>query len=141
MFEILHDLYINAKPAQVYQHISSPTGLNKWWTNDAEGVAAEGETFRFYFSDEHDWRGKVTKCQSGDYIQWEITKSNQDWDGTLVGFELFPKNDGTEVRFSHKNWKNKDENFRTSNYRWAIYLRILKRYLENAEFVSYAHRN
>ena len=141
MFEILHDLHINSKPSEVYSLISTPRGLNKWWTKDSEGEAEEGSRYRLYFSDEYDWAGKVTKCQIEDYIEWEMIDCSDDWKGTLVGFELFPKDDGTEVRFYHKGWKNQNSEYRGSSYCWAAYLRLLKRYLEHDEFVPYEHRN
>jgi len=140
MYEILHDLHINAKPSQVYSLISTPGGLNKWWTKEAEGKAKEGNKFRFFFSKKYDWSGIVTRCQDKDYIQWKMVECDDDWDDTYVGFELFPKDGGTLVSFHHRNWKIKNDHYRRTNYCWALYLRLMKKYLEDDEFVPYDHR-
>ncbi len=141
MYHILHDLQINAKPSQVFSMISTPRGLNKWWTLDAEGAPEKGERYRFFFAEEYDWAGIITKVEVEDYIEWEMIDCDEDWDGTIVGFELSPSEKGTHVNFYHKNWKSDNDHFRTSSYCWATYLRLLKRYIEHDEFVPYDHRD
>lgn len=141
MYEILHDLHINAKPSEVYSMISKPRGLNKWWTLEAEGVPEEGSRYRFFFSDEYDWAGIVTKAEIEDYIEWRMVDCDEDWNDTLVGIELTPSDQGTQVLFYHKNWKKANHHFRRTSYCWATYLRLLKRYIEHDEFVPYHHRN
>jgi hypothetical protein len=44
------------------------------------------------------------------------------------------------VYFYHLCWPEANEHWRVSNYCWAMYLRILKRYLESGESVAYEKR-
>ncbi|MEE9371746.1 MAG: SRPBCC domain-containing protein [Saprospiraceae bacterium] len=140
MYAILHNLHINAKPSQVFSMISTSRGLNKWWTLEADGHPVKGERYRFYFSEEYDWAGIVTKVQIDDYIEWEMLDCDQDWNGTKVGIEIFPTEIGTNVKFYHKNWKETNDHFRDTSYGWAIYFRLLKRYIEHDEYVPFDHR-
>jgi uncharacterized protein YndB with AHSA1/START domain len=140
MNAILMDLWINAKPVEIFNAVSTPKGLNSWWTLDADGVPEDGEVYRFHFGPEYDWKGKVTFCSKPYTIQWEMFKSDPDWDKTVVGFEIFAEENGSLVKFFHKGWSEVNDHFRRSNYCWATYLRLLKRYIENGEFVPYEHR-
>ncbi len=45
-----------------------------------------------------------------------------------------------EVSFYHMGWPENNEHFRISCYCWAMYLRILKRYIEYGEKVPYKSR-
>ena len=69
-----------------------------------------------------------------------ITDAHVDWIDTKVGFLLNNKNNVTEVHFYHKGWPQNNEHYRISCYCWAMYLRILKRYLEYGEQVPYENR-
>jgi len=44
------------------------------------------------------------------------------------------------VHFYHKGSPSVNAHYRVSCHRWALYLRILRRYLEHGEFVPYADR-
>jgi len=140
MHDILHDFFIEAKPIVVYKSISTSSGLNKWWTLDAEGIPENGALYKFYFGPKFNWKGKVTTCIPSKSIEWEMIECDLDWNNTKVGFNLADKDGGTFVNFYHKNWPSKNEHFRQSSYCWATYLRLLKRHIEHGEFVPYDHR-
>ena len=69
-----------------------------------------------------------------------MTMSDDDWNGSVVGFELSDAPGGTQVRFYHKGWPQLNEHFRISSYCWAMYLRLLKMNLENGLVVAYEQR-
>jgi len=46
----------------------------------------------------------------------------------------------TQVHFHHTGWPDADDHYRVSCYCWAMYLRLLKRYLEHDEVVPYEDR-
>ena len=69
-----------------------------------------------------------------------MTKSDADWNGSRVRFELSPHKAGTWVRFSHTGWPGLNEHYRISNFCWAMYLRVLRRFLEHGETVPYDQR-
>ena len=66
--------------------------------------------------------------------------SDEDWEGSKIGFRLIDKNHSTEIQLYHTSWKTDNEHYRISNFCSAMYLRIRKRNLEVGEFVQYADR-
>lgn len=141
MPDILHRLPIEAVAARVFEAVSTPSGLNEWWTLECEGVPSRGETFRFGFGRGYeDWRGEVGYLERDRAIEWTMTRADDDWTGTVVGLRLAPDGDRTVVEFSHRGWRDANAHYRTTSCCWASYLRILRRYLEHGERVPYAIR-
>jgi len=140
MNDIFHYFPINASIAKVFDAISTPNGLDKWWTKRSSGKVDIGETFHFHFEPDYNWTAVVSKCTPDKEFELTMQNSDQDWKGSKVGFHLIDKNSVTEVQFYHTGWKENNEHLRISNFCWAMYLRILKRNLEFGEFVQYADR-
>jgi uncharacterized protein YndB with AHSA1/START domain len=141
MPDILHRLPIAETTAGVFSAISTPAGLNEWWTLDCDGIARRGETYRFGFgAGFEDWRGEVTRLEENRGIEWTMTHADRDWTGTVVALCLVPDGDRTVVEFSHRGWQEANDHFRTTSCCWASYLRILRRYLEFGERVPYPVR-
>ena len=70
----------------------------------------------------------------------EITGADSDWTGTTVAVSLAELDGGTQVRFAHRGWRDQNAHYRTSSFCWAMYLRVLKRFLEHGEVVPYHER-
>ena len=140
MADIFHYFPINAPIDKVFDTISTPIGLDKWWTKTSKGKVEIGETFHFHFEPDYNWTAIVSKCIPEKEFEWTMQNSDEDWKGSKVGFRLTDKNNVTEVQFYHIGWKEDNEHLRISNFCWAMYLRILKRNLEYGEFVQYADR-
>lgn len=140
MADIFHYFTINTSSNKVFDAISTPKGIDKWWTKSSSGKVAVGETFHFYFEQDYNWAAVVSKCIPDKEFELTMKTSDKDWEGSKVGFRLADKNIFTEVQFYHIGWKEDNEHYRISNFCWAMYLRILKRNLEFGEFVPYADR-
>ena len=140
MPDILHDFPVFAAAQAVFDGVSTGPGLAQWWTERSAGTPTLGAEYALWFGPEYDWVGKVTQCVPLQRFELEITKADADWKGTKVGFELSPIDGGTQVRFHHTGWPKNNEHYRVSCYCWAMYLRILKRYLEHGEAVPYEKR-
>lgn len=69
-----------------------------------------------------------------------MLRADADWTGTRVGFRLESRPPGTWVRFWHTGWQDANEHYRISCHCWAMYLRILRRYLDHGESVPYERR-
>jgi hypothetical protein len=82
----------------------------------------------------------VTRFQPEKEFELRLTRSHEDWAGTRVGFALQERNGQTQVRFHHLGWPSANEHYRISCYCWAMYLRLLKRYVEYGEVVPYEKR-
>lgn len=140
MADIYHDFPIFAPPDRVFEAISTPKGLDNWWTVRSSGEPRVGAEYKLDFGPDYMWSAVVRTCVPDRKIDWEMTKTDADWQGTHVGFELLPKADYTQVKFYHKGWPEVNDHYRTSTFCWAMYLRILKRYIEEGEMVRYEDR-
>jgi len=140
MPDIFHDFPIKAPIDRVFRAVSTPEGLDTWWTKRSAGTAQEGTEYELWFAPEYDWRAKVTRCVPDSEFEVEMTTADSDWTGSKVGFRLEPRDTFTWVRFHHTGWPTPNEHYRISNNCWAMYLRILRRSLEHGESVPYEDR-
>jgi len=140
MADIYHTFTIKASLTEVFNGISTPKGLNIWWTKKSEGEPILGTTYKLNFGVLYQWEAIVTKSKLNKLFELQMTKADEEWTKTKIGFSLTAKNNFTEVGFYHKGWQDKSENYKFSSYCWAMYLRILKRNIENGEKVPYERR-
>lgn len=140
--EIVHHFRIAAPAQKITEAILSKEGLNAWWTEDAEVEPHLDGKYVFYFA-EHSiqWEAQLSKYSPGKMIEWTFTKADEDWTGTKVLFELKDSGDLFHIHFSHTGWKAANEHMYITNYCWALYLRLLKRYVERGEIVPYSERS
>jgi uncharacterized protein YndB with AHSA1/START domain len=140
MPDILHDFLIKADREAVFQAVSTPKGLDSWWTKRSVGKPERAALYELWFGPEYDWRGRVAVYTPPDAFELEIVEAPEDWLGTRVGFRLGARDRSTEVRFYHTGWPKLNEHYRISCYCWAMYLRVLRRHLEHGESVPYEKR-
>lgn len=140
MADIFHYFPINASPEKVFENISTPKGIDNWWSLEAKGTTGLREVYEFFFGEDYHWAGVISKYNPCTEFELTMTKSDNDWDGSKVGFKLIDKITYTQVEFYHTGWPEANEHYRISNYCWAMYLRILKRFIEHDEFVPYELR-
>ena len=140
MADIYLDFPIKAPVNQVYAAVSTPQGLDAWWTKRSSGEPVEGADFTLWFGPEYDWRARVTSAVFPSTFELQMTEADPDWLGTRVGFRFEARAAMTQVRFYHTGWPEANEHYRTSCHCWALYLRILRRHLEFGETVPYDRR-
>lgn len=141
MADIIQEFTVKASPARVFQAMATPEGLACWWTKTSAGKPEAGAEYVLFFGPKYDWRGRVTRYTPQSAFELKMTNADPDWMGTRVGCELRPEGkDATRVRFYHTGWPTENEHWRISCYCWAMYLRIMRRYLEHGETVPYEKR-
>ena len=141
MADIISDVFINACPSDVFRAVSTPSGLDTWWTKTSSGTPEPGKKFELGFGPGYDWHARVTACRPESAFELEVFDSHPDWDGTRVGFRLELREGGrTQLSFYHAGWPEANEHWRVSCYCWPIYLRLLRRNLEHGELVPYESR-
>ena len=140
MADILQDFPIRAPRDRVYQAVSTPAGLDCWWTKKSAGNPIEGAEYELWFGPPYDWRAKVTRCVADAEFELQLVVADDDWLSTRVGFHLDDRDGMTWVRFHHTGWPSHNEHNRISCHCWAMYLRVLRRYLEHGELVPYENR-
>jgi uncharacterized protein YndB with AHSA1/START domain len=128
MPDIIHEFFVNASPARVFEMFSTADGLNRWWTKEASGEPKLNAEFRLYFGPGYDWRAKATRYVPGSEFELQMTEAHVDWAKSCVGCRLTPEGEGkTRVLFYHNGWPEANEHWRVSCYCWAMYLRVLRR--------------
>lgn len=140
MPDIFHDFPINRPRARVFEAVSNPRGLDSWWTKTSAGEPRDGAEYDLGFGPQYAWRARVTRVTPDSEFELQLVEADVDWTGTRVGFRLEGDGDMTQVRFRHTGWPTLNEHYRISCYCWAMYLRILRRFLEHGETVPYENR-
>jgi uncharacterized protein YndB with AHSA1/START domain len=140
----MHDIFqhfpIKSSAESVFDAVSTPQGLDSWWTLTSSGSASADASYRLGFGPGYDWLAKVSRFERNKEIEFEFIEADQDWVGTRIGFSLDEDDGKTAVRFHHTGWPESNEHYRVSCYCWSMYLRLLKRYVERGEVVSYEDR-
>ena len=137
---IEQELPINAPPERVFAGVATPAGLDCWWTLTCAGTPELGATYALGFGAEYQWTARVSACVASRLFEFTMTASDADWRRSRVRFELVPSPNGTTLRFSHVGWPQKNTHYRVSSHCWALYLRLLRRYVETGEVVPFDDR-
>lgn len=140
MADIVHDFPVKGTIEKVFQAVSTSSGLDAWWTKRSSGEPKLGASYNLWFGPFYDWQAVVSRYVPQAEFELELTAAQEDWLGTRVGFTLEVKAGITEVHFHHLGWPDANAHYRGSCYCWAMYLRLLKRYVERGELVPYEDR-
>jgi uncharacterized protein YndB with AHSA1/START domain len=140
MPDIFHDFPIRGEAHAIFAAISTPTGLDEWWTKTSAGEPRAGTIYELGFGEGYDWTARVTEAVPNELLELQMVKADADWTGTRVRFELASGRRATSVHFRHLGWPANNEHYRSSCYCWAAYLRILRRHVEHGERVPYEQR-
>ena len=140
MPDIFHDVPIKASAERVFRAVTTPEGLDTWWTKHATGTPRVGAEYTLGFGPGYDWRATVTRCVPTSEFELLMTEAHPDWQNTCVSIRIEDRDGRTLVRFSHCGWPSANDHYRLSCNCWALYLRILRRSLEHGESVPYEDR-
>ena len=138
--DIIHQLHIEGDIDTTFQAISTARGIAKWWSLDASGHSETGALINLNFGPEHKWQAQVTQLVAPTEFEIVLIEADPDWLETTVGFQLKSVQTGVDLRFYHQGWPQANDHYFISCYCWAMYLRLLKRYIEHGEFVPYGDR-
>jgi len=133
MATIYHQIRINASPETVFKAISEQDGLSNWWLKDCIAKAELGFVNIFRVSPYPENEMKVIDIKPFERLEWECLKSDKEWIGTHISFEISRQNDLTKLDFKHSGWSEQSEFFGICNYHWARHLNMLIKYCENGK--------
>jgi len=92
-------------PNAVFTHLTHD--VPKYWPEEMEGECTKlNDEFIFRSGDSHYSKNKVVEFVPDKKIVWLVTESirktdNYDWTGTKMIFELTPKSDNTQLKFTY----------------------------------------
>lgn len=135
MPDVLLEVPIAATPDQVYEAITDPEGLSRWWTPEVVAQPEVGSIAEFTFRGGPAGRFvvkiEIATLEPGCKVYWTVTEDMfPDWVGTHITWDLTPIDNGTKVRFGHRDYASTEGSFARVGYSWAWYLTSLKDYLE-----------
>ena len=141
MPDLVHQFHVAASAEVLFAAISTPEGLNSWWTLESSGQPQIGTQYRFYFGPKYDWLATVVAAEADRSITWQMLRAMDDWIPTCLEFRLSPDNGGCKVHFAHRGWQAESEHFAISNFCWGQLLKGLKDYVEHSIVVQFDRRN
>lgn len=135
MTTILLRVPVDADPVTVYEAVSTPEGVNGWWSNHTDGPGGEGSTMKVAFPDAPiTFDFTVAEEVPEKRVAWRCDSGPPEWVGTTVSFDVENDGDGnTSVLFAHDGWATTNESFPFIAYSWAQILPRLKKLAETGE--------
>jgi hypothetical protein len=106
------------------------TNVRRWWSGEIEGrTDRQGDVFTYRYQDVHYTKQLISELVPGRKVVWQIldaylsfTEDPSEWTGTEVVFEVVPKGDQTEIRFSHVGLVPEFECYDQCSSAWGFYI-------------------
>jgi len=136
MATIVKELTIAAAPGRVFNALTKPDEIARWWTNDLNATPEVGSLAEFRFGEWGDFvlRFEVAELDEGSKVHWISRLSPMaQWAGTSVTWQLTPVHNGTRLLFTHDGFAQVDEVYEQTQGNWEYFLASLKSYLETGK--------
>jgi uncharacterized protein YndB with AHSA1/START domain len=135
-------LVIAARPAAVYEALTTGPGLRGWWNTGCDGAFRSGGGIDLHFGPNHK-RLRVEAMQPFSEVQWLCTHSHmlvgaefahEEWTGTRMIFRLSRLDGGrTQLDFEHLGLTPALACFELCNEGWDYYLASLGAYAKTGQ--------
>lgn len=121
-------ILVDKSPSEAFDAINNPRA---WWGQNIVGRTDRlGEEWTYRYKDMHQSRQKVVELVPGEKIVWQVVdstlsflKDKTEWTGTTIVFEISPKGDQTEIRFTHVGLAPEVECFDVCSDAWGGLIR------------------
>jgi uncharacterized protein YndB with AHSA1/START domain len=136
MVAIVKELTIEAAPGQVWNALTQPEEIGRWWTNDLNATPEVGSLAEFRFGEWGDFvlRFEVAELDQGKKVHWMYRfGSVAQWSGTSITWRITPVHNGIMLVFRHEDFPKKDEVYEQTRGNWNYFLTSLKSYLETGK--------
>jgi hypothetical protein len=118
---------VDQTPEEVFDDINN---VRAWWSGEIDGSTDKlGEVFTYRYKDIHRSTQKITELVPGKKVVWHVTEAQlnfvedkNEWNGTDVVFDITPKGDQTEVRFTHVGLVPAFECYGGCSGAWGFYI-------------------
>lgn len=117
-------IVVDQTPKQVFSAINNP---QNWWSGEIEGNTSKlGDEFTYRYKELHLSKQRIIEMIPGQKVVWLVTESiinyaedKSEWTGTKIIFEIFPRNNKTELRFTHLGLNPGIECFDSCSNSWS----------------------
>jgi uncharacterized protein YndB with AHSA1/START domain len=118
---------VDQTPEEVFAAINNVRG---WWSGEIDGRTDKlGEEWTYHYKDVHRTTQKITEFVPGKKVVWHVldaqlnfVKDKTEWNGTDIVFEITPKDDKTELRFTHVGLVPAFECYGGCSGAWGFYI-------------------
>jgi hypothetical protein len=122
-----HSLTVYQTPEVAFAAINDVRG---WWSGEIVGGTAKlGDEFTYRYKDIHYSKQRIIESIPGRRVAWLVLDSflsfiedKSEWNGTKITFEIAPKGDKTEVRFTHVGLVPAHECYGACSDAWGSYV-------------------
>jgi uncharacterized protein YndB with AHSA1/START domain len=131
---------VNKSPDDAFRAITNPRA---WWGKSIEGRADRlGGEWTYRYKDMHLSTHKTTELVPGKRVVWHVVDSTltfltndpHEWRGTDITFDIAPKGDKTEIRFTHIGLKPNVECYDICTNAWTgLIQESLRQLIETGE--------
>lgn len=120
-------LLLDQSPEVVFNAVNNIRG---WWSEEIEGKTDTlNEEFEYRYKDVHRCKMRITACTPSSKIEWLVlenyfsfTEDKSEWKGTRIRFEIFQKDNQTQLRFTHLGLGPQYECFEVCRDGWTNYI-------------------
>jgi hypothetical protein len=119
---------VDKTPDEAFAAINNVRG---WWSGNIDGATDKlGAEWTYRYEDVHYSKQKVIEMKPGKRVVWQVLdsylsfiKDKDEWNGTTITFDINPKGDKTEVKFTHVGLAPKDECYDACSNAWGSYIK------------------
>jgi Activator of Hsp90 ATPase homolog 1-like protein len=120
-------ILVDQNSKQAFDAINNVRG---WWSEEIEGSTDKlNEEFTYHFEDIHRCRIKLIEFVPAKKVVWlvmdnyfKFTKDKTEWTDTKIIFEIFSKDQKTEIRFTHQGLVPEYECYEICQNAWTQYI-------------------
>ncbi len=133
---------VDATPQKAFDAINDVPG---WWGRITGSTTAVGDEFVYVVPGLHYSGFRVNGIEPARRIAWLVTGSyldftadKQEWNGTIVRFDIEEADGGTRVIFTHEGLEPEDECYDVCSNAWGMFVNgSLKAFIETGEGKPY----
>ncbi|MGA9967466.1 MAG: hypothetical protein WBQ10_19875, partial [Terriglobales bacterium] len=118
MATIRHSISIDASPDRIFPLVSSGHGFSQWWAADVSEDVPRNIVSLGFFDRATVYNLKPVRIVTPTEAEWAC-QSGEEWNGTVLLFDLPQKQDRSLLRFSHMDWRAETDYFVACTTTWG----------------------
>lgn len=121
-------IMVDKTPIEAFDAINN---VRAWWPGEIEGNTTKlNDEFTYKYKTFHYSKQKLTEMIPGKKVAWLVTDSSlnfvdykTEWTGTKIIFEISPKDNKTQIRFTHQGLVPEYQCFKSCSNAWTDIIR------------------
>lgn len=136
--DIVHNFRIESTAQQVFDALTTETGIRGWWCGNCTVPQQVGEVLVVRFTEYNVVMGfRIEEMETPFRLTWRaVENGNPAFLDTVIHFNIEQLEGEVQFSFSHTNWdeiwKGKP-NYEQSRETWKHFMKSLRNYLEKGE--------